>query len=112
MGIDKVVLEAIILSHTYLPPEKRKNALGLARQQFHISPQIMHSVFQKYGINFPLDLCREYSGKYFENFFANIGYTVVDSIDNSAYENATIIHNLNLPLSLTVLENMYLMVEQ
>ena len=95
MGIDKVVLEAIILSHKYLPRENRHNVMSLARQQIHIHPQIMYYLFQKHGINAPLHEC----GEYFEALFKNMGYTVTDSIDNSAYENATIIHNLNLPLS-------------
>ena len=95
MGIDKVVLEAIILSHKYLPRENRHNVMSLARQQIHIHPQIMNRMFQKHSINAPLHEC----GEYFEALFKNMGYTVTDSIDNSAYENATIIHNLNLPLS-------------
>jgi hypothetical protein len=94
MGIDKVVLEAIILSHKHLPRENRHSVMSLARQQIHIHPQIMHYIFQKHGINAPLHEC----GEYFEAFFKNMGYAVTDSIDNSAYENATIIHNLNLPL--------------
>lgn len=94
MGIDKVVLEAIILSHKHLPRENRHSVMSLARQQIHIRPQIMHYLFQKHGINAPLHEC----GEYFEAFFKNMGYAVTDSIDNSAYENATIIHNLNLPL--------------
>ena len=95
MGIDKVVLEAIILSHKHLPRENRHRVMSLARQQIHIHPQIMYYLFQKHGINAPLHEC----GEYFEALFQNMGYTVTDSIDNSAYENATIIHNLNLPLS-------------
>ena len=95
MGIDKVGLEAIILSHKHLPRENRHSAMSLARQQIHIQPQTMHHLFQKHGINAPLHAC----GEYFEALFQNMGYTVTDSIDNSAYENATIIHNLNLPLS-------------
>lgn len=94
MGIDKVVLEAIILSHKHLPRENRHSVMSLARQQIHIHPKIMHYLFQKHGINAPLHEC----GEYFEALFKNMGYTVTDSIDNSAYENATIIHNLNLPL--------------
>ena len=94
MGIDKTGLEAIILSQKHVNPNNRANAMSLARQQIHIQPQTMHAMFRKYGINAPLHAC----GEYFEAFFKNMGYTVTDSIDNSAYENATIIHNLNLPL--------------
>ena len=63
----------------------------------------MHYLFQKHGMNAPLHAC----GEYFEALFQNMGYTVTDSIDNSAYENATIIHNLNLPLSVQGLEQRY-----
>jgi len=103
MGIDKVVLEAIVLSHNHLPQENRTNALSLARQQIHIHHQTMHNVFQKYNINMPL---HEY-GKYFEGLFRDMGYKVTDSIDASAYEDATIIHNLNLPLLPPLLETKY-----
>jgi len=103
MGIDKVVLEAIILSHKYLPRENRHNVMSLARQQIHIPPQLMHYLFQKYGIHAPLHEC----GEYFEALFKDMGYTVTDSIDNSAYENATIIHNLNLPFLLSKREPRY-----
>lgn len=101
MGIDKVVLEAIILSHKHLPRENRHSVISLARQQIHIHPQIMHYLFQKHDINAPLHAY----GEYFEVLFKNMGYAVTDSIDNSAYENATIIHNMNLPLR--VQENRY-----
>jgi hypothetical protein len=94
MGIDKVGMELIIMSHKHLPRENRNKAMSLARQQIHIHPQTMNHLFQKYGINAPLHEC----GEYFEALFKDMGYTVTDSIDNSAYENATIIHNLNLPL--------------
>ena len=103
MGIDKVVLEAIILSHRYLPRENRSRVMSLARQQIHIQPQTMNHLFQKHGINAPLHQC----GEYFEALFQNMGYMVTDSIDNSAYEDATIIHNLNLPLRLQGRENRY-----
>ena len=93
MGIDKVGLEAIIMSHKHLPRENRSRAMSLARQQIHIPPQLMHYLFQKYDINLPLHEC----GEYFEALFKDMGYMVTDSIDNSAYEDATIIHNLNLP---------------
>lgn len=102
MGIDKVGLEAIILSHKHLPRDNRGRAMSLARQQIHIPPKMMHYMFQKHGINAPLHEC----GEYFEALFKNMGYTVTDSIDNSAYENATIIHNLNLPF-LSPRENRY-----
>jgi hypothetical protein len=94
MGIDKVGMELIIMSHKHLPRENRNKAIALARQQIHIHPQTMDHLFQKYGINAPLHEC----GEYFEALFKDMGYVVTDSIDNSAYENATIIHNLNLPL--------------
>jgi hypothetical protein len=103
MGIDKVVLEAIILSHKYLPRENRHNVMSLARQQIHIPPQLMHCLFQKHGIHSPLHEC----GEYFEALFKDMGYTVTDSIDNSAYEDATIIHNLNLPFLLSKTEPRY-----
>lgn len=103
MGIDKVGMELIIMSHQHLPRENRHKAMSLARQQIHIHPQTMNHLFQKYGINAPLHEC----GEYFEALFKDMGYAVTDSIDNSAYENATIIHNMNLPFLLSKTEPRY-----
>lgn len=103
MGIDKVGMELIIMSHKHLPRENRHKAIALARQQIHIHPQTMNHLFQKYDINLPLHEC----GEYFEALFKDMGYAVTDSIDNSAYENATIIHNMNLPFLLSKTEPRY-----
>ena len=81
MGIDHTALETILISLTHTKNKNR--ALTLARQQIHFQP---HNVDAKY-----LDYC--------EDMFKSFGFTIVDSMDYSPYENATIIHNLNLPYS-------------
>ena len=89
MGIDKTTLEAILISQKYLL--NKKNMLTLARQQIHMQPNIMYEIVKKYNYNVPL---QQYNSNC-ENFFNSIGFENIDSIDNSAYENATIIQNLN-----------------
>ena len=89
MGIDKTTLEAILISQKYML--NTKNMLTLARQQIHISSNIMQQIVTKYNYNIPL---QQYNS-YCESFFNSIGFENIDSIDNSEYENATIIQNLN-----------------
>lgn len=79
MGIDHTSLESILHSLTYAKNKNR--ALTLARQQIHFQPKNVNAKF--------LDFC--------EDMFKSFGFTTVDSMDYSPYENATIIHNLNLP---------------
>jgi hypothetical protein len=93
MGIDTVGLEAILLSlrHVINP----LNSLTLARQQFHRNTDIINKLLEKYKYH---RLSNKYKyNDYCETFFRDIGFNNIDSIDNNAYEDASIIHNLNYP---------------
>jgi hypothetical protein len=79
MGIDYTSLEAILMS--LLQTKNKNRALTLARQQIHFQPRNVNAKF--------LDYC--------EDMFKSFGFITTESIDYSSYENATIIHNMNLP---------------
>ena len=87
MGIDFSALEAILMSLRYV--KNKNNLLTLARQQMHIhNITLTNNFLIKY-----MDYC--------EKFFLSFGFLNIDSIDNSSYENASIIHNLNTPYNNT-----------
>jgi len=91
MGIDITNFETILLSLKYI--ENKKNLLTLGRQQFHIDIFDINNLLIKYNLS---NLCDKYNiNDYCENFFIDLGFQHVDSIDNNDYEKATIIHNMN-----------------
>jgi len=71
------------------------HSLTIGRQQVTVGLDTLKSILTKYDSN------KEYSGKniYAEELFQFFGADVVDSIDYSDYENATILHDMNLPIS-------------
>jgi hypothetical protein len=95
MGIDITALELILLSQRYVK-HKNINILTLGRQQIHITPNEINNSLNKYNFNELTNKFNYY--EYSENFFRQLLNGIcVDSIDNSNYENANIIHNMNLP---------------
>jgi len=94
MGIDLTSFEALLLSLKYV--ENKKNALTLGRQGIHIWPNTVEYILKKY------DFFKEnmyYEWGYCETLFKDLGFQEVESIDYSSYENASIIHNMNKPIS-------------
>lgn len=104
MGIDKTALELILLSQKYVKHTDNANILTLGRQQIHIFINDINQLLDKYKFN---SLINQYSiYDYSENLFKNLFQEkskyheiFVDSIDNSDYEGASIIHNLNNPFN-------------
>lgn len=104
MGIDKTALELILLSQKYVKHTGNANILTLGRQQIHIFINDINQLLDKYKFN---SLINQYSiYDYSENLFKNLFQEkskyheiFVDSIDNSDYEGASIIHNLNNPFN-------------
>ena len=95
MGIDYTGLEALLHSLKYI--NKMQNALTIGRQEIHIySNRTFDSCLDKYFL--PTLKYRNYSG-FCENFLKDIGFEIIDSIDNSNFEGASIIHNMNTPIS-------------
>jgi len=96
MGIDKTALELILLSQRYVKQNERFNVLTLGRQQIHISKHDINYFFNKYNFNSLMNKFDIYD--YSETLFQQLqNNTHVDSIDNSSYEGASIIHNMNTP---------------
>lgn len=76
-----------------LPVSRRKRALTLGRQLIDVD---MSSILEKYGWG---HLRGRYpNGTYCEPLFRDFGFETVDSLDNSSYENASIIHDMNKAL--------------
>jgi hypothetical protein len=95
MGIDITALELILLSQQYVKL-KNTNILTLGRQQIHIECNDINNSLNKYNFGHLVDKFNYYN--YSENLFIQLlNCNCVDSIDNSNYEEASIIHNLNLP---------------
>jgi hypothetical protein len=103
MGIDISAFDAILLSQTISLFTKKENMLTLGRQGIHIYNYLMDKIASKYNIKLSNDVYSPYC----ENLFKYFGFTNIDSIDYSAYENANIIHDMNLPISNNDLLNKY-----
>ena len=97
MGLDKTTLEFLLFSKKYINISGI-NILSLGRQQIHIDQNDMNSLFKKYNLTHLIGRFNIYD--YSENFFKTLSNTNlnVDSIDNSMYEGANIIHNMNVPI--------------
>ena len=95
MGIDITALELILLSQQYVKL-KNTDILTLGRQQIHIECNDINNSLNKYNFGHLVDKFNYYN--YSENLFMQLlNGNCVDSIDNSNYEEASIIYNLNLP---------------
>jgi hypothetical protein len=91
MGIDYTGCQAILQSLKFI--DNKKNAVTLGRQCIHIAPNVIHNCLDK----FSLKLNKNYSG-FCEMFLKDLGFESVESIDNSSYEGASTIHNMNNPI--------------
>jgi len=92
MGIDRSSLNTILMSLINI--NNKTNLLTLGRQQIHTTQAINIDIGNKFNI----DLSEIIYGNYCENFFRSIGFKNVDSIDNSKYEGAKYVYNLNYPI--------------
>jgi len=93
MGIDNTGIQLILKSGRYV--KNKKNMLTLGRQGIHISKAELNFFLDLYKVSY---LKNRYDGGYCENLFKDLGFENIDSIDNSNYEDATIIHNLNFKI--------------
>lgn len=94
MGIDKLMCEAVFRSLEYV--KERGSMLTLGRQGIHVHPDVINMFLEE---NKYVDLKDKYVWGYCEELFKDIGFSRVDSLDYSNYENASIIHNFNTPVS-------------
>lgn len=70
----------------------------LGRLQLYTSKEQITELCRKYGLNGPDAAFAEGADGYSEPLFKLLGASKTDSLDFSAYENATIIHDMNNPL--------------
>jgi SAM-dependent methyltransferase len=94
MGIDFIGCEAMFQSFKYID-KKNKRVLTFGRQGIHIPPQTVDYFLEK---NNYTELKNRYHWGFCDQLLLDIGFNSVDSIDNSTYEGASIIHNLNMPI--------------
>ena len=93
MGIDFTGCECIFKSFKYT--KNKKELLTLGRQGIHIPPHTVDYFLEKNNFN---HLKNKYHWGFCEQFFMDLGFDHIDSLDNSSYEGATIIHNMNNPI--------------
>ena len=93
MGIDYTGCDVIFRSFNYV--KNKTNLLTLGRQGIHIPPFLVDHFLE---INNFSNLKGKYTWGFCEQFFMDLGFKNVDSLDNSSYEGATIIHNMNNPI--------------
>jgi hypothetical protein len=93
MGIDSTCLELILRSQKYVT--KRTTVLTLGRQGIHTPPTVVDSLLDKYDLPY---LKGRYVWGWSEPLFEGLGFTTTDSLDYSAYEGASRIHNMNTAL--------------
>lgn len=92
MGVDYTGLLAVLKSLKYVT--NKQDAVTLGRQEIHTSSSTISHLLQRFlGLN----TGKNYSG-FCENLLRDMGFENISSIDNSAYEGASIIHNMNNPI--------------
>lgn len=91
MGIDWCGLEAILISLSYCVSKQK--AIMLGRQWYCLNPRQTEALLLKYSHK-----NHELEG-YSESLFEHLGFENIFSLDNSSYEGASIIHNMNKPIS-------------
>jgi hypothetical protein len=97
MGIDNTCLELILCSQKYVT--NRGKLLTLGRQGIHAAPPVVDTLLDKYDIPY---LKGRYVWGWSEPLFEGLGFAKIDSIDQSNYEGASRIHNMNTPLAIPV----------
>ena len=97
MGIDICALQALLLG---LKHRSSGSVLTLGRQQIHRHIfQIDHYLR---NFNYHNLLGRYNYNDYIEPMMRDFGFSSVESLDANSYENASIIHDMNLPVPLDV----------
>jgi hypothetical protein len=91
MGLDITSLEVLLLA---IKHAKSGSVLTLGRQGIHISYQVCKYLCEKHGFTMPPTAM----DKYCEKLLLHLGASRVDSMDNSHYEQATFVHDLNNPV--------------
>jgi len=89
MGIDYTGCEALLHTLHYV---KKGKAVTLGRQEIHIPSSTLEFFLQKYQYE-----PKPYIG-FCEPLLNYLGFESIDSVDNSDFEGASILHNMNHPI--------------
>ena len=104
MGIG--TLQAKILFYSTTLGVSFDRTLTLGRQNLYASKKDVRRYVSRF-MNDDLVAGDEFNdNEYSEPLFKNLGASLIDSMDNSTYEGATVIHDLNLPIG-TDMKNKY-----
>jgi hypothetical protein len=107
MGFDLNGLRALLKASQQGVAFDRTMTIG--RQRLHLDPKTMQEVLGEFNITLPDEQLRQiYSGadRYCEPFMQMLGAQETASLDTSAFEGATKIHDMNLPID-AALRNAY-----
>ena len=110
MGIEQTVLH--FLASSQKAGVSLKKSVTLGRQDLLLRPSEIKRIFNQYNFAIDNDEITHILGgtNYFaDNLFRKMGADVIDSIDHSAFEGATIVHDMNQPVP-EALKNKYSMV--
>ena len=97
MGVGYQGLQFALLAKRRRVDFRRTMTFG--RQNHYLSAELLRSMFSRFGT--PLSAANEkdvLANDYAEGLFRVLGADVVDSMDASNYEGATVIHDLNEPI--------------
>lgn len=97
MGINKALCKFLIHAQKMDRPIAGR-VLTLGRLELFISPKEAEEMVRSKFPEAPAMVIKENEVKYSEPLLRMLGAGTVDSMDASDYEDATIIHNLNLPV--------------
>ena len=98
MGVDYVLFERLAELSTRWKPQGR--AVGLGRHTFKIQSRfarLYEKALEKYGLEGKRFDYLQDDG-YYETVMRKLGFGDIESMDFSAYEGATILHDLNKPI--------------
>lgn len=98
MGFNKNAME--LLLHLKLQGVNYTDSAMLGRQYLYINKKQLKQLLSKYSLNpeFVHHILSEREG-YAEPFLSILGASQIDSFDASTYEHATVIHDMNFPIS-------------
>ena len=105
MGIDNIAARALLLAK-FTEGVSFENTITLGRHRNYMGPLLQRSVEK--NLKLPSHSLQE---NYADSFFRYLGASKLFTLDFSSYENADLIHNLNLPLNTDQLEGYTLVVD-
>lgn len=75
-----------------------KDVITIGCQELHLTDKQLQKECVDFAVPFDMGKIAGDDSRYSEPFFSLLGAQTTESIDNSDYENATIIHEMNNPL--------------